>query len=195
MPNNSFSNNSGFALLLSIIIASVLLALGLTMLTITTKQLALSSVARESEIAFHAAAAGMECLRFHRRDQAAAFEAPLGSTPTAPVLECFGNGGGFNGNPDPYDTAGNDYINLFEYDMSWGSSPTERCSKVDIYVMVPVDGDYPYDFSAVSKTVGNKTCPLGSKCSVIISEGYNKSCGDVDNGLATVQRELTAEGS
>jgi len=59
-------NNSGFALLLTLVIITIILAVGLTMLQITMKQLSLSAIARESEIAFYAASTGIECMQYWR---------------------------------------------------------------------------------------------------------------------------------
>ncbi|HJL55715.1 MAG: hypothetical protein QGH85_00950 [Candidatus Pacebacteria bacterium] len=51
----------GFALLYSVLIASVLLAIGLAIFNITIKELLLSSLGRDSQFAFYAADTGAEC--------------------------------------------------------------------------------------------------------------------------------------
>ena len=54
--------------------------------------------------------------------------------------------------------------------------------------------DISYDFGGYTNNVlEDKDCPDGSACSVAISRGYNKSCTDLNDGLATVQREITAQ--
>ncbi|MFW6210467.1 MAG: hypothetical protein ACOC4E_03185, partial [Patescibacteria group bacterium] len=55
---------SGFALLITLLVVGVVLAVGAVLLDLTIKQVQLSSTAKDSEIAFHAANAGMECARF-----------------------------------------------------------------------------------------------------------------------------------
>ena len=54
----------GFALLYSVLIASVLLAIGLAIFNITIKELLLSSLGRDSQFAFYAADTGAECALF-----------------------------------------------------------------------------------------------------------------------------------
>ncbi len=55
------SKNKGFTLLLASLIASILLAIGLSMFTIAQKEIVLSGLGRESQYAFYAADAGTEC--------------------------------------------------------------------------------------------------------------------------------------
>jgi Tfp pilus assembly protein PilX len=51
----------GFTLLMSVLVASVLLALGYAIFNIAIKQVTLSSSGRESQFAFYAADSGIEC--------------------------------------------------------------------------------------------------------------------------------------
>ena len=60
------SSKKGFALLLTLVVISVVLAVGLSLLQVTIKQLSLSSLARESTIALYASNAGLECMQYHR---------------------------------------------------------------------------------------------------------------------------------
>ncbi len=64
--NKHTPQTGGFALLLTLIISSVALSIGLSLLDITVKQLSLGATARESEIAFQVAATAMNCLQFAR---------------------------------------------------------------------------------------------------------------------------------
>lgn len=59
--NTNCETNGGFTLLLSVLIASLILTIGLSILNIAFKELTLSSSARESVIAFYAADSGAEC--------------------------------------------------------------------------------------------------------------------------------------
>lgn len=52
---------NGFAILYSVLIASILLAIGLAILNITIKELLFSSLGRESQFAFYASDTGVEC--------------------------------------------------------------------------------------------------------------------------------------
>jgi hypothetical protein len=58
---NKFNKQRGFTLLLASLIASILLAVGLSMFTIAQKEIILSGLGRESQYAFYAADAGTEC--------------------------------------------------------------------------------------------------------------------------------------
>jgi hypothetical protein len=51
----------GFTLLYSVLIASILLAIGLAIFNLTIKEFMLSSLGRESQFAFYAADTGVEC--------------------------------------------------------------------------------------------------------------------------------------
>jgi Tfp pilus assembly protein PilX len=51
----------GFTLLISVLVASVLLALGFAIYNIVSKEIILSSSGRESQFAFYAADTGIEC--------------------------------------------------------------------------------------------------------------------------------------
>src|SRR3989338_4365174 len=51
----------GFTLLISVLIASILLALGFAIYNIVSKEILLSSAGRESQFAFYAADSGIEC--------------------------------------------------------------------------------------------------------------------------------------
>ena len=53
-----------FTLLIAVLIASVLLALGLAIFNIVSKEILLSSSGRESQFAFYAADSGIECALF-----------------------------------------------------------------------------------------------------------------------------------
>jgi Tfp pilus assembly protein PilX len=69
MNKHSHHQSEGFALILALLVASVALAIGLSLLDITVKQLTLNTTVQESEVAFQAAAAGMNCLQFARNQE------------------------------------------------------------------------------------------------------------------------------
>jgi len=56
-----YSYSRGFTLLISVLVSSILLALGLAIFNIASKELTLSSSSRESQFAFYAADSGIEC--------------------------------------------------------------------------------------------------------------------------------------
>ena len=56
--------NKGFTLLLSLLVVSVILSVGLGVSNIMIKELKLSGLGRESQVAFYAADTGVECFFF-----------------------------------------------------------------------------------------------------------------------------------
>ena len=56
--------NSGYTLLFAMIVASIVLALGVSLLTISRKEFALSSSATQSTNAFYAADSGIDCAEY-----------------------------------------------------------------------------------------------------------------------------------
>lgn len=59
---SQFKNKkTGFAILYSVLIASILLSIGLAIFNLTIKELLLSSLGRDSQFAFYAADTGAEC--------------------------------------------------------------------------------------------------------------------------------------
>lgn len=95
MKNNKL--NKGFTLLLSVLVTSIILSVGLGIFNIMTKELKLSGIGRESQIAFYAADAGIECFFFweikHPNLSDTAFNAPN-------TINCAGNSvaNNFSGN-------------------------------------------------------------------------------------------------
>lgn len=63
---NTFTpqNNKGYTLLFSVLIASVVLGIGISILNISKKELLISTSARDSSSAFYAADSGIECAIF-----------------------------------------------------------------------------------------------------------------------------------
>lgn len=59
------SSQRGFTLLISILISSVAIAVGITIAVISVQQQKIANFASESERAFQAAYAGIECARYH----------------------------------------------------------------------------------------------------------------------------------
>jgi len=72
-------SNRGFTVLLALLVGSLLLLLGLSMFTIVRKQVILSSIGRDSQLAFYAADTGAECALYwdFRHDAFAQAEGPV----------------------------------------------------------------------------------------------------------------------
>ena len=114
------SKQSGFTLLLSALVASIVLSLGSSIFLIAKKQILLSSLGRDSQFAFYAADTGAECaLYWDVRYNAFAtttvaatptcdgteLDVEIGDFPTLPYtmqfqLDLFVNGDGVTGTSD-----------------------------------------------------------------------------------------------
>lgn len=211
---------SGFALLITLIVVSVIVSIGLTVLDVSLKQVQLSTNAKDSEIAFHAANAGMECARYIRNTQAVAMEAGNTISPS-----CFSGTLDYNvvtvvppANIPPTSDDGDAY--LYTYFITWGSG--DRCSEISTMVMVSdvasssdptINGmtvtniasltvavpsnptlrvmeGYPKKSDGV--TPGDKYCAESESCTVLAVKGYNKPCSSIRNAnsYGIVQREV-----
>lgn len=68
---NTFFNSSkshGFAILYAVLMVSIVLTISLTLLDITFKQLVLSSINKESKLAYYAAVSAFNCVLYWDRD-------------------------------------------------------------------------------------------------------------------------------
>lgn len=82
-----FKNNSGFALLFSVMVSSLLLTIGLSIFGIALKELAISTAARESIHAFFAADSGRECAIYWDIKRG---HVPTFSNPSGQQITCGG---------------------------------------------------------------------------------------------------------
>lgn len=186
----------GFALLISLIVVSVVISVALTLLDLTLKQLQLSSGFRDSESAFHAANAGMECARYWRRQHSSDFE---DGTETGASITCFGQA------VTPFtvvDTLGTG-IYRYDFTMPWPETAADplRCSQVTMITMSSDPIDPPVTLNNVKLyipgyTSGSKTCAPGGKCTILSVQGYNKACPTGAGRIfpiGTIQREVLLE--
>jgi Tfp pilus assembly protein PilX len=194
---------SGFALLVSLIVVAAVLSIGLAILDLSVKQVRLAATTKDSEIAFHAANAGMECARFWRRYQSA--EMTSGSS-TEPI-ECFSaTAEDVNGNSvvsgvgevsdagtAVTDAYGDAYV--YEYEFTWNSS--QSCTTITTVVAVSdlSDGVNVTNIKTLipGYSDGNAlSCPASSQCTVVSVQGYNRPC-DLKPSFGTIQREVLLE--
>jgi hypothetical protein len=61
----NLQNNKGYTLLFAVLVSSLVLAVGISILNVSKKEFLLASSARESVTAFYAADTGIECAAFH----------------------------------------------------------------------------------------------------------------------------------
>ena len=81
----------GFTLLLSILVVSVVLSVGLGIFDIMTKELKLSGLGRESQVAFYAADAGIECFFYWEIKHPGLADSAFGYYDAPSTIKCAGN--------------------------------------------------------------------------------------------------------
>lgn len=192
-------HNQGFALLITLVVVSIVLAIGLSLLFVTTKQYLLAVTASQSELAFQAAQVGLECMRWHRA-QPATLETLLrsnGSGNWPPSLNCAG----VTPNTPPGIDADTIYQNIplgqylykYEYFYTVGGN---QCINTSMYVSnlrnsTTTGFTQPIPASE-DEGLSQITCAAGAVCTVIFSRGYNRPCNQLDS-ILTIQREITID--
>lgn len=154
----------GFALLIAVIFMSVMLSLGLVLGSLAYKQQVLASNAVESQYAFYAADAGMECALYYDQ-HLNTFAFPASQPASAPLMTCGGVSSTF---PASYPTG----IVSYTAGASWVlaerlSLDAGGCADVTLYK------------------------PLAGSAGVtyIFSQGYNVSCANI-SAARTASRGL-----
>jgi hypothetical protein len=176
------SRRRGFTLFIAIVTAAIVIAIALALLDVTRKQVKLAGIAYQSEIAFQAANAGLECVRFYDVSQShgGRFDVPSdGSTGALASPECFGN--------EPDEKGGTAKSGSAQwYEWTWADGT--RCTDVSVYKFY--DASDPEPVVIDGRTV-RSDCPAGVECTVIKARGYNGACNAV--GVeGSIERELTA---
>jgi hypothetical protein len=176
MKNKILKNKNGFALIFSLFVTVLLLAVVASISFIAIKQVTLSSTGRESQYAFYAANSGVECALywdfqglqvgddlfavFGTIDGGGNLIAPISSTLDPSY---FVNCAGINLNEDGagwvISNATNSYITNFQFEIV--ADTRTSCIKVD-----------------VQKTKNNST---GLVDTIISSRGYNVSCSNISS--------------
>lgn len=189
----------GIALLITLLIMSVLLGVTASLLNVSLKQFQLSNVAKDSEIAFQAASAGMECMLSHDYEQYpySIFNVNGDGTGTTTEsdISCMGqtSNDSVAGDGDTLPTGVTQHAGQVDngeeqrFKFSWKNDIdlSEVCSEVSIYKFFSTN-------SAVSMSVAlgpSDTCPAGITCTVIKARGYNVACNNIGT-QRTIEREL-----
>ena len=157
----------GFTLLLAALVASIVLMLGSSIFTIARKQVALSSIGRDSQFAFYAADTGAECalyydVRLHAFGTA--------TDPEIASVECDKN------------ASGGDTTAL----TTISGSATSKFS-MDLFAWNIADGKVNLTKNCVEVTV---TKNLSAPFTVIHSDGYSVSCDDINTSGRALQRSV-----
>lgn len=193
VPKNN--NQKGFALLITLLVLGVVIAIGLSVLELSQKQVRLSSNSADSETAFHAANGGIECARYWRRVEASDFE--NGNNVNE---DCFGDNDTFTAGTVPVTTSGGGTSYFYKAQYDWGS--LNRCSVIEMLVInVPPTASSDHVVSNMTNLfpgypdpsgTNEKICTPGGLCTVAVSYGFSKPCSLKDK-IGTVQREVLVQ--
>lgn len=181
----------GFALLMTLVVVSVVLAIGLSLVQLSLQQLTLSVDARDSELAFHATSAGLEC-GIHSRNANPATFIDWDDTESDPVIDCMevDNVNPITATRDNSPATG--YVNQFQYELepNFGTRGN-ACIEIDMFVIHAESG--PIDDYPVGGGLGLLDCASGSICTAVLARGYNKAdCSAAAVGPYEIMRELNA---
>ncbi len=198
------SDDRGFALLITLVVVSVVLAIGLSLLFVTTRQYLLAVTAIESEKSFQAAQIGLECMRFHRNQTATRAILLKEGTPTPPPpsLACAGvTSASLAQATALYNQTGRLLYN-YRYRYNINVAGASVCSEPSLYIADfrnynpanPADREFSINIQNLNLNEGlpEITCTAGTICTAVFARGYNRPCGQLDS-IFTVQREITVE--
>ena len=114
-------NNRGYTLLFAVLVSSVVLSVGISILTISKKEFLLSSAVRESVSAFYAADSGLECAIKHDND--GDFVGPLTVAPS-----CMGG----SVNIIPLASSGSGQTSITTFQVKMPGNTTTACAIVTV---------------------------------------------------------------
>ena len=195
MRSNSHPKKErGFALLITLVVVSIILAVGLSLLFVTTRQQMLAVTVNESEKAFQAAQLGLECLRYHRAQPGTA--AVLMRKPAqytgAPSLNCGGS------SPVSLPQTGARVLvsgasnGQWLYNYKYQYNVDNKCIDTSLYITDMLDATEDRTFTITGEGLGSIICRAGTVCTAIFSAGYNRPCGQLDS-IFTIQREIATQ--
>lgn len=88
---SSKKQQPGFTILFAVIVSALVLSIGLSIANITLKQIKISSLGRESQIAFYGADSGSECVLYYDLVEGAFATSSSANIAALPgIISCFG---------------------------------------------------------------------------------------------------------
>jgi len=168
-------NQRGFAILFAVVGATLVLSIGLTIATITTKEVKLSAVSRDSQFAFYAADSGAECAEKYK-DQFAKNNA----IPATFTIRC-GLEDVILDSSNVTQSGLTSATSAFKVQFGEGLGPNE--SKYCAQIEVMVSGDYFDENNGVTDG-SDPTDIFFADEHLIRAHGYNVACDDLDNPRA-----------
>lgn len=170
-------------LLYAVVVSGIVLAIGTSIAVLTLNQYQLASVARGSEVAFHAAYSGAECIQYWdvSESNGNTFDVPSGggTQSSAASVTCFGNTANNENGPA---RSGEEQ----RFTISWGTGALPLCSDFSVWKFQ--SGSSAIDMSSTGATT--RSCRAGSECTVIRARGYNRACNEL-SAPRVIEREVT----
>ncbi len=84
------NKKAGYTMLFAVLVSTVLLSIGIFILNVSKKEVILSSIGRESSIAFYAADGGVECVHYHNTANPSLFNVASNGSTVAGTISCGG---------------------------------------------------------------------------------------------------------
>lgn len=181
-------SQSGFALLISILLLAVIVTVTLSIIDLTRQQLALSVDGRDAEIAFQAASAGVECAQRVARSNASSIEERDPVT-----FDCFSENSATTSSLSGLSTDNNNNSRVSRYQpqLEWDN----RCTEIDLIAVVTATSSVTVNnmqSHIANYPTEELVCPAGSVCHVVAAAGYNVPCGQINN-FGVLKREMLLE--
>jgi hypothetical protein len=198
--SNPKKQPGGFALLISLIVVGVVITVGLSILDISITQVRLSDNAEQSEIAFNAANAGMECGQYWTRSLASIMASGGAFLDGGNPPQCFGananvliNGDSISSGTGDGEISGTGSAYVYDDEFDWSGS-VPRCSRISTLVVNANDVSSDLTVNGVPTLIAGYpestfVCEGGSRCTILSVRGYNKSCGNIGS-FGTTEREV-----
>lgn len=180
----------GFALLVTLVVVSVVLAIGLSLLFVTTRQYVLAVMANESEKAFQASQIGLECLRYWRNQPDVVSQFLRDQSYPDPI-ECAGvSSSVIESSGTPFSGGHWLYYYLYRFNLAG-----DRCVEPAIYIadMRNYTGSEDELIIPISNEgLSSIRCAAGTVCTAIFARGFNRPCNQLDS-IYAIQREITIQ--
>lgn len=166
MINKKFQKNmginSGYTLLFAVLVSALVLAIAISILSISKKEFLLATSARDSSTAFYAADSGVECA-VYGDDKGAFLDSSNQYTHDKRLDYATTMGCKFKFSPIHVDVDDTDLNNIsFTFDGSFGSAENGSCGHVVVRKMKDENGDAKTDIESRGYNTGwdssNKIC-------------------------------------
>jgi Tfp pilus assembly protein PilX len=180
------SSESGFALLITLLLLGVLIAVTLSIVELSIRQVRLTVDGRQAELAFQAASAGVECAQ--RISRTASTTITNGGTVPFNCYQTTRNvGSGIAG----LSSTDNTRLRRYRFNVDWNN----RCTEIDLIVIATLEDDITFNNirNIIASFPSNSlVCFAGSTCHIVAASGYSSSCANRNN-QGVLKRELLLE--